>query len=313
MKSIEPIPVAVIGVGHLGAQHARLYSSLPQARLVGVADIRADRAQKVGGEHGVPAARDFRDFLPHIRAASVTVPTIGHHDIALELLRRGIDVLVEKPVAVTLAEGEEMVEEARTARRVFAVGHTERYNPAVEAMFAEAADPRFIEVHRLGVFTPRSLDIDAVLDLMIHDLDIVSALVPSEVRSIEAVGVPVLTDRVDIANARLRFHSGCVANLTASRVSQKKVRKLRVWERERYVSVDCLNQEALCYQLVRSAGGAPEIFSRPLSVYREEPLKRELEDFLEAAATRRGPRVSGEDGLRALRLATEIKKAMTEG
>lgn len=312
MISGEPIPVAVIGVGHLGTQHARLYSSMPQARLVGIADCHTERAQKVAKEYGSTAFCDFRDLLPLIRAASVTVPTSGHHEVALELIRNGVDVLVEKPVATSVTGAEEMVEAARAAGCVFAVGHTERYNPAVEALFAEAVEPRFIEVHRLGVFTPRSLDIDAVLDLMIHDLDIVGSMVPSKVRSIEAVGVPVLTDRVDIANARVRFHSGCVANLTASRISQSKVRKLRIWERERYVSVDCLNQEACCYELASGGGRGPEIHRRPLSVKRGEPLKRELEDFLDAVAGRLTPRVSGEDGLRALQLATAVIKAMEE-
>jgi predicted dehydrogenase len=203
-----------------------------------------------------------------------------------------------------------MVIAATEKGRVLAVGHTERYNPAVRALLTRAADPRFIEVHRLGAFTARSLDIDAVLDLMIHDLDVVAALVDSPVGSVEAIGVPVLTDKVDIANARLRFESGCVANFTASRISQTKVRKLRIWERQRYVSVDYLNQEALSYRLGKKEGPFPEIHCENLTLEHEEPLKAELKDFLRAVWKRERPLVPGEDGLRALRLATRVLEAM---
>ncbi len=308
--SNEAIPVGVIGVGHLGSRHARIYSSLPEAELVGVADIAPERARQAGQEYGAEAVTDFRELIPRIKAASVAVPTVNHHEIALELMRAGIDVLVEKPVASTVPEAEEMVETAKVESRVLAVGHTERYNPAVRALLGQAADPRFIEVHRLGAFTARSLDIDAVLDLMIHDLDVVAALVESPVSGVEAVGVPVLTDKVDIANARIRFDSGCVANLTASRISQTKVRKLRIWERQRYVSVDYLNQEALSYRLGKNEGPFPEIRCENLTLVHEEPLKAELKDFLRAVWKRERPLVPGEDGLRALRLAQRVLEAM---
>ena len=312
MSKNERIPVAVIGVGHLGSRHARVYAELPQADLVGVADLKIDRARKVSEEYGTTAATDYRDLLPKIRAASIAVPTVDHCRIAQELMESGVDVLVEKPVTTTIEEAERLLTVSRERDRIFAVGHTERYNPAVTGLMGQSNDPRFIEVHRLGAFSPRSLDIDAVLDLMIHDLDIVAALVGSDVDSIEAIGVPVLTEKVDIANARLRFASGCVANLTASRISQKKIRKLRIWERQRYVSVDYLNQEALSYSLVRGNVGLPDIHCEDLSVKREEPLKLELADFLGAVAEQRKPRVSGEDGLRALRLAVEVVAAMEE-
>ncbi len=310
MNRNEQVPVAVIGAGHLGSRHARIYASLPQAKLVGVADIDEERACRVGDEYDVAAVTDYRQLIPSIRAASVAVPTVDHHSIALDLIKAGVEVLVEKPIATTEKQARELVEAAGAAGRVLAVGHTERYNPAVRAVLELSGDPRFIEVHRLGAFTARSLDIDAVLDLMIHDLDIVATLLSSEVASIDAVGVPVLTERVDIANARIRFDSGCVANLTASRISQGKVRKLRVWERERYVSVDYFNQEALCYQLNRRQGQVPEIQQRALTVERQEPLKLELVDFLDAVRERRRPEVSGEDGLRALQLATRVIAAM---
>jgi len=309
------IPVAVIGVGHLGSRHARIYSELPGAELVAVADVNAERAQAVAGERGCEAATDYRALLTRIRAASVAVPTSMHREITLAVVEAGIDVLVEKPMATSLSEGREMVNAARRTGRVLAVGHTERYNPVVEALLLASSAPRFIEVHRLGSFSPRSLDIDVVLDLMIHDLDVVAALVRSPLASLEAVGVPVLTERLDIANARLRFANGCVANLTASRVSQDKVRKLRVFERDRYISVDYAAQEALSYRVVRNPKaslGFPEIVRESLAVEREEPLKRELADFLEAVATRRPPRVSGGDGLRALELARAVVDALEQ-
>jgi predicted dehydrogenase len=306
----EAIPVGVIGVGHLGSRHARIYSALPEAELVGVADIVGERAHQVGREYGAEAVTDFRDLFPRIKAASVAVPTVNHCEIALELMNAGIDILVEKPIAGTVEEAEKMVNAATEGGRVLAVGHTERYNPAVSALLARAAEPRFIEVHRLGAFTARSLDIDAVLDLMIHDLDVVAALVDSPVSSVEAIGVPVLTDKVDIANARLRFESGCVANFTASRISQTKVRKLRIWERQRYVSVDYLNQEALSYRLGKKEGPFPEIRCENLTLDHEEPLKAELKDFLRAVWKRERPLVPGEDGLRALRLAKRVLEGM---
>jgi predicted dehydrogenase len=226
-------------------------------------------------------------------------------------MESGLEVLVEKPMASSLEEASEMLAMARKKEIVLGVGHTERYNPAVEAVIEHCRSPRFIEVHRLASFDPRSLDIDVVLDLMIHDLDVVASLVRSEVSRVEAIGVPVLTDRVDIANARLRFASGCVANLTASRISQDKMRKLRVWQNDSYVSLDYLSQEAWSYRLVRGEG-RPHVHREQLGGAPEEPLKRELEDFLAAVAARRKPRVSGEDGLNALRLAYRVIGAMED-
>lgn len=305
------VPVAVIGVGHLGSRHARIYHDIPHAELVGVADVDFDRARSVANEYGVSAVSDYRELFPRVRAASVTVPTVAHHGVVLDLFGAGIDALVEKPVATTVQQARQMLEGAARSGRVLAVGHTERYNPAVEALLRTSVEPRFIEVHRLASFSPRSLDIDVVLDLMIHDLDVVATLVRSEITSVEAVGVPVLTERVDIANARLRFANRCVANLTASRISQDRVRKLRVWERDRYVSLDYLEQEAVCYRLVRdAAAGLPQIRREELGFEREEPLKRELVDFLDSVAARRRPQVSGEDGLRALELANRILESL---
>ena len=307
----RPVPVAVIGVGALGSRHARLYASLPQAELIGVADTDLVRARSIGQKYGVPATADYRELMSRVRAASVTVPTVAHRQVAVDLMEAGIDVLVEKPMAASAEEAGEMLALAQERNIVLGVGHTERYNPAVEAVIEYCRDPRFIEVHRLASFSPRSLDIDVVLDLMIHDLDVVASLVRSEVRQVEAIGVAVLTERADIANARLRFESGCVANLTASRISQDKMRKLRVWERDSYVSLDYLDQEAWSYRLVEGEG-RPTIVRKRLNAENEEPLKRELEDFLEAVVSRRSPRVSGEDGLKALRLAHRVMAAIAE-
>ncbi|MGH9462544.1 MAG: Gfo/Idh/MocA family protein [Vicinamibacteria bacterium] len=311
MSPSTRIPVAVIGVGALGSRHARVYDSLPQAELVGVADIELERARAVAEQYGVSATEDYRELVPQVRAASVTVPTVAHREVALALMESGIDVLVEKPMASSVEEASEMLAMARTKEIVLGVGHTERYNPAVEAVIEHCRSPRFIEVHRLASFDARSLDIDVVLDLMIHDLDVVTSLVRSEVSRVEAIGVPVLTDRVDIANARLRFASGCVANLTASRISQEKMRKLRVWQSDSYVSLDYLNQEAWSYRLVRGEG-RPSVQRERLGGATEEPLKRELEDFLAAVAARREPRVSGQAGLNALRLAYRVIGAMED-
>jgi predicted dehydrogenase len=306
----ERTKVAVAGVGHLGSRHARVYAESPHAELVGVADVDLARARAVAQAHGVRAVADVSELLPEVAAASVAVPTASHGEVTAKLLEAGVHVLVEKPIAGNLAEARQMVDLASRKGLVLAVGHTERHNPAVEALLAGARNPRFIEVHRLGSFSPRSLDIDVVLDLMIHDLDVVAALVGGRVSSLEAVGVPVLTGRIDIANARLRFDSGCVANLTASRVSQEKIRKLRCFEPERYVSLDYQKQEAVSYRLVRAAGALPEIRREDFRVVQDEPLRRELEDFLRAAATGARPVVDGEDGVRALELALRVAAAM---
>jgi predicted dehydrogenase len=306
----ERTKVAVVGVGHLGTRHARVYAESPNAELVGVADIDLARARAVADAHGVRAVADIAELIPDIAAASVAVPTVSHREVTEKLLHGGVHVLVEKPISGSLTDAREMVNLAKERVRVLAVGHTERHNPAVEALIANSRDPRFIEVHRLGSFSPRSLDIDVVLDLMIHDLDVVAALVRAEVASLEAVGVPVLTGKVDIANARLRFANGCVANITASRVSQDKIRKLRCFEPERYVSLDYQKQEAISYRLVRSPGAVPEIRRDDFPVTQDEPLRRELEDFLHAVATGGRPKVTGEDGLKALALALEVVGAM---
>jgi predicted dehydrogenase len=305
--------VAVIGVGYLGRHHARILSMLPGVELVAVVDIIASRAAEIAAAHGTRALTDVADLRGKVDAVTVAVPTAVHHEIALPLLRDGVHLLVEKPMARGLAEADTMIEAARQASTVLAVGQTERFNPAVAAARPLLHNPRFIEVHRLGTFPERSLDIDVVFDLMIHDVDIVLSLVDSEVESIDAVGVPVLTGRVDIANARLRFRNGCIANLTASRISRDRVRKIRVFEPLSYLSIDYAAQKLDVWRLVSGNGSPPAIEGGEVPVEYEEPLKRELVDFVDAVRTHRAPLVPGEAGRRALGLATRIAERMSDG
>jgi predicted dehydrogenase len=302
--------VAVIGVGHLGKHHARLLAGIDGAQLTAVVDTDPERAAAAVGESGARAIADYRELFGVVDAVTVAVPTERHHEIARLFLQRGISVLVEKPMTRTLAEADELMAAAAASGATLAVGHTERYNPAVAAVMPFVTTPRFIEVHRLGAFPDRSLDIDVVFDLMIHDLDIILALVKAEPTSIEAVGVPVLTDRYDIANARLRFSTGCIANVTASRISKERVRKIRFFQPDAYVSIDYAEQEVEGYRLKRREGQRPEIQGGRLPVTREEPLKRELTDFVHAVRDGRRPLVNGEDGRRALALAQAIADKM---
>ena len=302
--------VAVVGVGHLGRHHARLLAQTEGADLVAAGDTQPDRAAAAVAGSETRVLSDYRELLGQVDAVTIAVPTEAHHDIALAFLRQGTSVLVEKPMTRTVAEAEELIAAAAASGATLGVGHTERYNPAIATVMPFVTTPRFIEVHRLGVFPDRSLDIDVVFDLMIHDLDIILALVKAEPVSIEAVGVPVLTDKYDIANARLRFASGCIANVTASRISRERVRKIRFFQPDAYVSIDYAEQEVEGYRLVRREGERPQIQGGKLPVTREEPLKREFADFVRAVRDKRRPLVSGEDGLRALKLAQAIADKM---
>jgi predicted dehydrogenase len=299
---------AVIGVGYLGRHHARILSALPGVELVAVVDINQARAEQIAAAHQTQALTDFREVIGRVDAATVAVPTERHAAIVLPLLTAGVSVLVEKPMARSLDEADAMIREARRADVTFAVGHTERFNPAVSTARGLLRNPRFIEVHRLGTFPERSLDIDVVFDLMIHDLDVVLSFVGSEVESIDAVGVPVLTGRVDIANVRLRFRNGCIVNLTASRISRDRVRRIRFFEPATYLSIDYAAQKVERWQLVRSDGSPPSIQGGDVEVVNEEPLERELADFHDAVISHRAPLVTGEDGRRALSLADAITR-----
>jgi predicted dehydrogenase len=286
-----------------------VYAALEGVRLAGVYDVDAARAGEVAARHGSRAYAHLRELLPEVDAVSVAVPTVDHLRVARAALDAGKDVLVEKPMATTLAEADEMIALAEARGAVLQVGHIERFNPAVEVL-RRVPKPRFVEVHRLGSFSPRSLDIDVVLDLMIHDLDLVLSLDGTEAVQVDAVGVPVLTPRVDIANARLRFASGLIANLTASRVSQDRVRKFRIFAPRTYVSADLATREAQVYHLGEPReDGRPEIQleqSQAADVPESEPLRRQLESFVQAVRQRTPPVVSGRDGRRALALALEI-------
>jgi predicted dehydrogenase len=306
----DPLRLAVIGVGHLGRHHARLLAQIDGGQFVAAVDTDVERASAaVAGTPG-RAQTDYRELFGQVDAVTIAVPTEGHHAIALEFLRRGTSVLVEKPMTRTLAEADELIAAAAASGATLAVGPTERYNPAIATVMPFVTTPRFIEVHRLGVFPDRSLDIDVVFDLMIHDLDIILALVKAEPVSIEAVGVPVLTDKFDIANARLRFATGCIANVTASRISKERVRKIRFFQPDAYVSIDYAEQEVEGYRLVRRDGERPQIQGGKLPVTREEPLKRELADFVRAVREKRAPLVDGDAGRRALALAQAIADKM---
>ncbi|OLD67398.1 MAG: hypothetical protein AUI52_00650 [Acidobacteria bacterium 13_1_40CM_2_68_10] len=302
----RPVRVAVIGVGSLGQHHARIYASLPEARLQAVVDTDLDRAAAIAARHGVLALASHRDLPRDLDAVSVAVPTSAHAPIVAACLERGLAVLVEKPMAATLEEAASMTRAAARAGRPLCVGHTERFNPIVRAARRRVRDPRFIETHRLGAFTARGTDVDVVLDLMIHDLDVILSLVPSRIASIDSVGVHALTDKVDIANARLRFENDCVANVTASRISTERVRKLRVFESESYLSIDYARQEGVIYTLRRSPGAPPEIVREPIEAENEEPLQAELRAFLRSVRGEDAPVVTGEEGLRALETALRV-------
>jgi predicted dehydrogenase len=297
--------MAVVGVGHLGKHHARILSTMPGVALVAVVDTNRARAEEIASANRTTPLTDARELTGKVDAVTVAVPTEIHRDIALPFLSAGVAVLVEKPMARSLAEADDMIAAAAKAGATLAVGHTERFNPAVAVAQPLVANPRFIEVHRLGVFPERSLDIDVVFDLMIHDLDVVLSFVDSEVDSIDAVGVPVLTGRVDIANARVRFKNGCLANLTASRISRDRVRKIRFFQPSAYLSIDYAAQKIEMYRLVTGAG-LPSIQGGDIPVVQEEPLVRELADFADAVTSGRAPRVTGEQGRRALALAQQI-------
>jgi predicted dehydrogenase len=303
------VRIAVIGVGHLGQHHARIFASMPDVRLVGVVDTKPGRAGEIGAKYGVPGYADLAQLDGAYDAVTIAVPTVSHAEVALPLIERGVAVLLEKPIAGTVLDADRLISAAAARGVVLAAGHTERFNPAVVAALPLVASPRFVEVHRLGTFPERSLDIDVIFDLMIHDIDLLLTAVRSEVVSIEAVGVNVLTPKIDIANVRLRFASGCIANLTASRISRERVRKARFFQTDSYVSIDYAAQEVEVYRLLRSesvAAARPIIEGGKLEIAQQEPLASELSDFVAAVRDRRAPGVTGEAGRAALAVAERV-------
>lgn len=302
------IRTAVIGVGYLGRFHAQKYASLANSRLVGVCDPSVKARESVAAELGVPAFADFRELLGRVDAVSIVTPTPLHFEVAKAFLEGGASVLVEKPMTVTVAEGQSLVEIAKSAGRILQVGHLERFNAAVQAVQPTLTMPRFIESARLAPFKHRGTDVNVVLDLMIHDIDLILSIVRSPVVSVDAIGSSVFSQEIDIANARLRFANGCVANATASRVSLKTERKLRLFQDDAYISVDL--QQKILTVIRKSSGvgadGMPQVDIDENTYEQGDALKTEIEAFLKAVANGEPPPVTGEDGLLALRTAVTI-------
>jgi len=307
----RPVRVAVVGVGDFGRNHARVYRRLEGAELVGVVDRNSERARSVADEFDTGILPDLDSLTGRVDAVSLAVPTSEHARIGCLLLSRGIDVLVEKPIAASVAEADLLIDAARQYARVLQIGHLERFNPAIVAVLPIIKEPLYFEVHRLGVFSPRSLDIDVVYDVMIHDLDILLALADSPVESIHSLGIPVITDKVDIAHARLEFASGAVANLTASRVSTERVRKLRFFQEHEYISLDYTRQDAMRIR-VRKPVPEPEFDFEPIPTRHEEPLEAELRAFVDAVRNRKQPLVDARAGRRALELADKVMAGILE-
>lgn len=319
------INVAVIGVGVFGRNHARVYRQLEQqgeaVRLVGVVDTNLERANVIAGEFGCRAFGSIQQLITthsEVDAASVAVPTIHHLPVASQLMQSGIDVLIEKPLAASLDEAGKLIQLAKEFDRVAQAGHLERFNPAVRAALPLITRPMFFEAHRLSIFTPRALDVDVVLDLMIHDLDVVLSFVNSPVKEIRAVGLPILSSKVDIANVRVEFDSGCVANFTASRVSTEQVRKLRFFQPGQYISIDYGRQDIVLFSVASDGkvqgtpSANPQIGMLKPEVVAEEPLHAELKSFLSAVRSHTKPVVSLEEGRRALEVALSITTAIAE-
>ncbi len=331
---MSALRLAVVGVGHLGKEHARICASLEGATLAAVIDVDGERARAIAEKHGAPWFKGLREALGLVDAAIVAVPTVHHLAVAREFLSRRIPVLVEKPLAKTIPEAEELVSLAREMQTTLAVGHVERFNPAVQALSGKVHDPRFIECHRLAPFSFRSTDLDVVMDLMIHDLDIILHFTGSEVARVDATGVAVLGKAEDIANARIVFENGCVANVTASRVSDKEMRKIRFFSKEQYVSLDYQARHAVVYRPgpalagdpAKLAAAAPKTIAERIAFMKSgllsreefrfpegtEPLRLEDEAFVRAVVGGTPPVVSGEHGLRAMRAADRILRAIRE-
>jgi predicted dehydrogenase len=305
---LNKIRVAVIGAGVFGRHHLRVLSQSLNAALVGVVDADPERAAQAAAEHNCLTFATLGELKGNVDAAVVAVPTSLHAEVGCELLKSGIDVLVEKPIAVDLASARRLVDTAAEHERILQIGHLERFNPAVAALKKIKTIPLFFEVHRLSLFSPRSLDVDVVLDLMIHDLDIVLDLAGALPEEIRAAGISILSEKVDIANVRLAFPGGCIANLTASRVSTERVRKLRLFQPHQYISLDYQKQEAVAF----TVSGNQQIGFQPLPAVKEEPLRLEVEAFLEAVSNRTRPMASGEEGLRALEVALAILDKIEE-
>ncbi len=298
--------VGVIGVGHLGQHHARIYANLPETVLAGVVDLDRGRGENIASRHDVPFFDSYQDLLPRVDAVTVAVPTSAHYPVVRDCLEAGVHVLVEKPIAVTLQEAQGLVDCAHQHGLVLQVGHSERFNPIMLAVRPYIKGPGFIECHRLSPFGERGTDVDVVLDLMIHDLDMILSFSPGQVEDVRAAGVPVLSPNIDIANARIQFSSGCVVNLTSSRVSTTRMRKIRIFQRESYISADYQSREGVIFRREMQTGEKPSLHAEPIQGGDEEPLHLQLESFAHAIKTQTKPLVSGSDGMAALDLAHQV-------
>jgi predicted dehydrogenase len=310
---MSELRAAVVGVGRLGAIHARKYAAIPDIKLTHVVDTDAERAAEIAQELGVTALTDHRQLAGAIDLASVAAPGIHHHAIASDLLRAGIDVLVEKPMAATLAQARDLKATAERCGRILQIGHLERFNPAIVRLRSILSAPRFVECHRLAPFTERGTDVDVVLDLMVHDLDVIlSATGAAEVVSLEALGVAVLTDQIDVANARIRFDNGLIANLNTSRVAPRRERKIRFFQPDAYISVDYEARRIQIYRKAPPAPGSafPTISADQIDLEDGDPLMDEVTAFVDCVRTRGTPQVSADDGLRVMELSDRIRVAM---
>jgi predicted dehydrogenase len=300
--------IAVVGAGSFGRNHLRVIHQSPHAELAGVFDLDESRAKQAAETYSCPVFDSLDELAGKADAAVVATPTISHADIGCKLMALGLDVLVEKPIAHEPAAGRRLVETASKLGRILQIGHLERFNPAVIALESAVTTPLFFEIHRMSEFSPRSLDVDVVLDLMIHDLDIVLWLTKSVPEEIRAAGICILSSKVDIANVRLQFPGGCVANFTASRVSTERIRKLRLFQPHEYISLDYSRQDGVRFSVAEGM----KIGFAPLSVTKDEPLRLEVENFIESVVNRMQPRVTGAQGLAALEVAVDILAKIEE-
>jgi predicted dehydrogenase len=309
--TMKKIRVAVIGVGYLGSLHAEKYAGIEGAELVGVADLDGPKAEEVAAKVRTKAYQNHKDLFGRVDAVSIATPTEHHLSVGMDFLSKGIDVLIEKPIAMDTDEARTLISESEKTGAILQVGHLERFNGAVTALDGRVSNPMFIESNRLSPFPDRSTDVDVILDLMIHDIDILLNLVGSEVRSVDAVGIPVVTEKVDIANARIKFANGCVANVTASRVSEERLRTMRLFQADAYISIDFAHQHISVSRTVHATdGGRSKVVKEELDIEKSDSLMEELKAFLKCSATRTTPLVSGTEGLVALEVATRIQDSV---
>jgi predicted dehydrogenase len=313
MKRTDRVRIGVIGIGHLGNYHLQKYQQLSDCEIVGVVDTVEERSSKAAEIFNCDAFVDHRSLIDKVDAVSIAVPTGFHHEVAKDFLSEGIDVLLEKPIAVNLEQADELISIADSRGALLQIGFVERFNPAIEALEKVIGEPLFIEAHRLHPFFERGTDVDVILDLMIHDLDMILNFVKSPLKNVDAVGISVLSDNVDISNARITFQNGCVANVTASRVTGKVMQKIRFFGLEGYHSVDYGKRELVSLRRRIVEGGATEISANTVGVEDYDPLEREIRTFIQSVVTRSTPLVSGSEGRKSLELALRIVEAMNKG